>query len=52
MTPPLEEEYGGEDGAFSELDKVNKANVAALVKEIKGDKDAGEDAAILKQRSR
>src|SRR5947207_677950 len=25
----LEEEHGGEEGAFAELDKVNKANVAA-----------------------
>jgi len=30
----LEEEHGGEDGAFSELDKVNKANVTARLKEI------------------
>jgi len=32
----LEEEHGGEEGAFSELDKVNKANVAARLKEITG----------------
>ena len=38
----LEEEHGGEDGAFSELDKVNKANVTARLKEIKGDKGASE----------
>ncbi len=31
----LEEEYGGEDGAFSELDKVNKASVGARLKELK-----------------
>ena len=31
----LEEEHGGEEGAFSELDKVNKANVTARLKEIK-----------------
>ncbi len=43
----LEEEHGGEDGAFSELDKVNKANVAARLREIKGDKAAREEAAIL-----
>ncbi|MCL4315867.1 MAG: SAM-dependent methyltransferase, partial [Gammaproteobacteria bacterium] len=43
----LEEEHGGEDGAFSELDKVNKANVAARLKEIKGDKDAKDEAAVL-----
>ncbi len=43
----LEEEHGGEDGAFSELDKVNKANVAARLKEIKGDKELKEEAAVL-----
>ena len=32
----LEEEHGGEEGAFSELDKVNKANVTARLKEIRG----------------
>jgi type I restriction enzyme M protein len=26
----LEEEHGGEEGAFAELEKVNKASVAAL----------------------
>ncbi|RWK68314.1 type I restriction-modification system subunit M [Mesorhizobium sp.] len=45
----LEEEHGGEDGAFAELDKVNKANVTARLKEIKGDKGAKEEAAILNQ---
>ena len=43
----LEEEHGGEDGAFAELDKVNKANVAARLKEIKGDKTAKEEIAAL-----
>ncbi len=43
----LEEEQGGEDGAFSELDKVNKANVIARLKEIEGDKDAKDEAAVL-----
>jgi len=31
----IEEEHGGEDGAFAELDKVNKANVTARLKEMK-----------------
>lgn len=31
----LEEEHGGEEGAFAELEKVNKASVAARVKELK-----------------
>jgi type I restriction enzyme M protein len=43
----LEEEHGGEEGALSELDKVNKANVAARLKEIEGDKDAKDEAAVL-----
>jgi len=43
----MEEEQGGEDGAFSELDKVNKANVAARLKEIKGDREAREEADAL-----
>jgi type I restriction enzyme M protein len=43
----MEEEHGGEEGAFSELDKVNKANVTARLKEIKGDKAAKEETSIL-----
>jgi type I restriction enzyme M protein len=43
----LEEEHGGEEGAFAELDKVNKANVSARLKEIKGDKTAKEEIAAL-----
>lgn len=45
----LEEEHGGEDGAFAELDKVNKANVTARLKEIKGDKEARAEAAVLNE---
>ena len=43
----LEEEHGGEDGVFSELDKVNKANVLARLREIKGDKEAKDEVAVL-----
>ena len=43
----LEEEHSGEDGALAELDKVNKANVSARWKEIKGDRDALEEAEVL-----
>jgi len=43
----LEEEQGGEEGAFADLDKVNKANVAARLKEIRGDRDAQDEAALL-----
>jgi type I restriction enzyme M protein len=31
----LEEEHGGEEGAFSELDKINKANITTRLKEMK-----------------
>ncbi len=45
----LEEEHGGEEGAFAELDKVNKANVATRLKEIKGDKEAKDEAGVLNE---
>ena len=45
----MEEEHGGEEGAFSGLDKVNKAEVTKRLKEIKGDKGANEEAAVLNE---
>jgi type I restriction enzyme M protein len=45
----LEDEHGGDEGAFSELDKVNKANVASRLKESKADKDAKDEAAVLNE---
>jgi type I restriction enzyme M protein len=45
----LEEEHGGDEGAFSELDKISKGAVTARLKEIKGDKDAADEAAVLNQ---
>jgi type I restriction enzyme M protein len=45
----MEEEHGGEEGAFSELDKVNKASASARLKEIKNDPDAKEESAILRK---
>jgi type I restriction enzyme M protein len=45
----LEEENGGEEGAFSELDKVNKGNVTARLKEIKGDKEAKDETDVLNE---
>jgi len=45
----LEEEQGGEEGAFSELEKVKKANVNARLKEIKNDKDDKDEEAVLKE---
>ena len=43
----LEEEHGGEEGLFSVLDKVNKANIQKRLKEIKGDKEAKEECTVL-----
>jgi type I restriction enzyme M protein len=43
----MQEEHGGEEGAFADLDKVNKVNVAARLNEIEGDKDAKDEAAVL-----
>lgn len=43
----LEEEHGGEDGAFSDMDKVNKTTVAARLKEIKEDKNAEDEKKVL-----
>ncbi|HEY1122259.1 MAG TPA: N-6 DNA methylase [Haloferula sp.] len=44
-----EEEHGGEDGFLGQLDKIAKAEVNARVKEIKGDKDAKEEVAVLQK---
>jgi type I restriction enzyme M protein len=43
----LEEEHGGEEGAFSELEKVTKANVTFRLKEIKSDTEAKDEAVVL-----
>lgn len=39
----LEEEHSGEEGAFAELDKVNKTNVAKLYKSTKGKREYAEE---------
>jgi type I restriction enzyme M protein len=44
----LEEEHGGEEGAFGELEKVNGAAVKARLKEIKGDRAAKAEEKVLK----
>lgn len=41
----LEEEHG----AFSEFEKINKANVTARLKEVKGNVDAVDEMVVLKQ---
>jgi type I restriction enzyme M protein len=45
----LEEEHGGEEGAFAELDKINKGEVGKRLKEIIGDADSAEEAKVLQQ---
>ena len=44
----MEEENGSEDGYFAELEKVNKGNVQARLKEIQRDKEAKEEREVLK----
>lgn len=43
----MQEEHGGEEGYFADLDKVNKANVQKRLKEIKKDKEAKEEVKVL-----
>src|SRR6267143_1744959 len=43
----MEEEHGGEGGVFADFEKVNKATVAARLKELHGDKDAKDEASVL-----
>lgn len=45
----LLEENSGEDGIFNELEAVKKAPVKTLLKEIRGDKERADDAAVLKK---
>ena len=45
----LEEEHGGEEGFLGGLDKIAKAEVSARLKEIKGDKEAKDEAAVLRR---
>ncbi|MGC2446234.1 MAG: type I restriction-modification system subunit M [Candidatus Sulfotelmatobacter sp.] len=43
----LEEEHSGEEGFFSDLEKVNKANVTGRLREIEHDKEAQDEAGVL-----
>lgn len=43
----LEEEQSGDDGYFSDLDKVNKANVQSRLKELKGAADVKDEVNVL-----
>lgn len=44
-----EEEHGGEEGYLGALDKIAKAEINARLKEIKADKEALEEIAVLKR---
>ena len=44
----LEEAHSGEDGAFAELDKINKAEVSKQLKALKGDSSRADEAKVLK----
>ena len=43
----MAEEHNGEDGAFAELDTVNRTNIIARLKETKGDTNLRDEAAVL-----
>jgi type I restriction enzyme M protein len=43
----MEEANGGDEGGFSQLDKVNRASVGARLREIQGDTDAKEESEVL-----
>ncbi len=45
----LEEEHGGEEGAYSELDRVNKVNVQARLRELGEDPETKDEAVALKE---
>lgn len=45
----LEEEHGGDEGAFAELEKLSKATINARIKEIKKDREAAEELAVLRE---
>jgi type I restriction enzyme M protein len=44
----LEKEHSDDEGCFAELDKVNKGNVQARLKELQGDKEAKDEVKVLK----
>ena len=45
----LEEEHGGEDGAFAGFDKINAAQVKDRLADIGDDSDSADERAVLKQ---
>jgi type I restriction enzyme M protein len=45
----MEEEHGAEDGLFSDLEKINKANATKRLKEVKGNKNVKEEVEALEK---
>jgi type I restriction enzyme M protein len=45
----LEEEHGGEEGYLGALEKIAKAEINARLKETKGDREAKDEALVLKR---
>ncbi|MDD4728427.1 MAG: type I restriction-modification system subunit M [Dysgonamonadaceae bacterium] len=43
----MEEEHSAEDGYFAELEKVNRGNINARIKELKGETDVEEELKVL-----
>ena len=48
----LEEEHSGDEAVFAGFDKINKASVNERLREIKGDKSAKDEVAILNNWSK
>jgi type I restriction enzyme M protein len=46
----MEEEHSGEDGAFADLDKVNRANVAVRLKELQGKRNTSISSSFPRRR--
>jgi len=45
----LEEEHSGEEGFFADMEKVNKGNIQARIKELKGESDIEDELQVLNQ---
>ena len=43
----IEEEHSAEDGYFAELEKVNRGNINARIKELKGETDVKDELKVL-----
>jgi len=49
MKTELEGEHSGEDGAFSDLDRINKSNVKTRINEVKDDTDVEDELVVLNE---